>query len=380
MRPRAWGHTYDRAVRFHRSQRGAYIALAVLTLLWGTNWVAMKFALTDAHPVLFNIERTWSPSPRSSSRWWSCGGRSCRSRGPRSPSHGLFQTAVNMGSTTMAVASGGAGRAVRPGVHDAVLDGAPRLARAGRARPRPAVGGARPRARGLTLVVAPWHWQGDIASKGWAVLSGFGWAAGTVAMKYFQRAHASTCSISSRGRCCSGVLPLSLLPVFLSLPDTNWSGTYVGLLLWTGGAQLGSRVPAVDRHPALSDGGTASLNMLAIPVIALLSSMAVFGERLSESEWIGIGCIGIGLVVIRERLACEPPRRAGTARADPARGRLAPDEHGLPAPRTSPSSGSIAASRRSRLAPAPLALARRHRARRFSARAHGTRCSRIPSR
>ena len=44
--------------------------------------------------------------------------------------------------------------------------------------------------------------------------------------------------------------------------------------------------------------GTASLNMLAIPVIALLSSMAVFGERLSESEWIGIGCIGLGLAVI----------------------------------------------------------------------------------
>ena len=35
--------------------------------------------------------------------------------------------------------------------------------------------------------------------------------------------------------------------------------------------------------------GTASLNMLAIPVIALLSSMAVFGERLDGSEWIGIG-------------------------------------------------------------------------------------------
>ena len=47
--------------------------------------------------------------------------------------------------------------------------------------------------------------------------------------------------------------------------------------------------------------GTASLNMFAIPVIALVSSMAVFGERLSTSEWIGIGCIGAGLAIISLR-------------------------------------------------------------------------------
>jgi drug/metabolite transporter (DMT)-like permease len=38
--------------------------------------------------------------------------------------------------------------------------------------------------------------------------------------------------------------------------------------------------------------------MFAIPVIALLSSMAVFGERLSRNEWFGIGCIGAGLALI----------------------------------------------------------------------------------
>jgi len=42
-------------------------------------------------------------------------------------------------------------------------------------------------AGGLVLTVAPWSWHGDLAPKAWAVLSGFGWAAGTVAVKYFQR-------------------------------------------------------------------------------------------------------------------------------------------------------------------------------------------------
>ena len=42
----------------------------------------------------------------------------------------------------------------------------------------------------------------------------------------------------------------------------------------------------------------ASLNLFAIPLIALLCSMAVFGERLTASEWAGIACIGAGLAVL----------------------------------------------------------------------------------
>lgn len=47
--------------------------------------------------------------------------------------------------------------------------------------------------------------------------------------------------------------------------------------------------------------GTASLNMFAIPVIALVASMLVFGEALSRNEWLGIGAIGLGLVIITVR-------------------------------------------------------------------------------
>ena len=34
-----------------RSRRGAYVALAALTLIWGMNWMAMKFGLRYAHRV-----------------------------------------------------------------------------------------------------------------------------------------------------------------------------------------------------------------------------------------------------------------------------------------------------------------------------------------
>ena len=33
--------------------------LALLTLVWGLNWIAMKLALLHAHPVVFNVQRTW---------------------------------------------------------------------------------------------------------------------------------------------------------------------------------------------------------------------------------------------------------------------------------------------------------------------------------
>ena len=41
------------------SRRGAYVALAVLTSVWGANWVMMKLALEGADPVVFNVQRTW---------------------------------------------------------------------------------------------------------------------------------------------------------------------------------------------------------------------------------------------------------------------------------------------------------------------------------
>jgi len=92
-----------------------------------------------------------------------------------------------------------------------------------------------------------------------------------------------------------------LLPLAVPLPEVQWSATYVLLLLWTGA--LASAFGFVLWIGVLRflTAGTASLNMLAIPVIALLSSMLVFGERLAPGEWAGIGCIGVGLALVSLR-------------------------------------------------------------------------------
>ena len=282
---------------FH-SRRGAYAALVLLTLIWGSNWIVMKFALQYAHPVVLNVQRIWlavlalfavlvmQRRPLLPESWIAIAVT------------GLFQTTMNSGSTTVALAEGGAGRTsvltftmpfwtlliAWPVLHERV-----------KGSQWFAIGFA---LAGLALVVEPWNWQGNIGPKLWAVLSGFGWAAGSVATKYFQRARPFDPLNFLAWQMLAGVIPLTLLPLALPFPATSWSAIYaallvyiavismaLGFLLWIGVLRV---LPA----------GTASLNMFAIPVIALLSSMVVFDERLTRSEWAGIACIGIGLAIV----------------------------------------------------------------------------------
>jgi drug/metabolite transporter (DMT)-like permease len=281
-----------------QSRRGAYIALAFLTLIWGSNWVAMKLALQSADPVILNVQRTWlAVLVLFAVLFWR--------RGRLLPESwlavivtGIFQTTINFGSTTMALAGGGAGRTsvlvftmpfwtlllAWPVLHERVkgyqwLAVACALA-------------------GMVLLVEPWQWHGELAPKLWAVLSGFGWAAGTIATKYFQRGQRFDALNFIAWQMLLGVLPLTVLPFVLDLPATQWSATYLLLLIQVGAIStaLGFLlwIAVLRWLPA----GTASLNIFAIPVIALLSSMAVFGERLTRNEWIGIGCIGAGLAII----------------------------------------------------------------------------------
>jgi drug/metabolite transporter (DMT)-like permease len=280
------------------SRRAAYVALVALTLIWGSNWAVMKFALSRADPVVFNVQRTWLAIavlfaaiawqrrlawPEA---WWPV------------LVTGFFQTTVNFGATTMAVASGGAGRAsvlVFTMPFWTLLIAWPVLHERVRGARWFAVAFA---FAGLALVVAPWNWQGGLASKLWAVLSGFGWAAGTVATKYFQRKHRLDMLGFVAWQMVIGVIPLTLLPGLFDFRPTEWSLPFVAALCFTGAISTGLGFViwiAVLRHlPA----GTASLNMFAIPVIALVSSMAIFGERLTIVEWAGIACLGVGLAIL----------------------------------------------------------------------------------
>lgn len=281
------------------SRRGAYVALAALTAVWGMNWLAMKLALADADPVVLNVQRTWVAIAVLFAAM-------AAMRTPLAPQAswtaiavtGFFQTTVNFGATTMALAGGGAGRT------SVLVFTMPfwtlviaRVVLGERVRGAQWLAVACAFA-GLVLVVAPWDWRGGLAPKLWATLSGLGWAAGTVATKHFQRERPSDPVNFVAWQMLAGVLPLTLLPLAFDLAPTRWSVAQAALLVYIGAVSTAFGFLlwiAVLKHlPA----GTASLNTFAIPPIALVSSMAVFGERLAPSEWAGIALIGAGLAIL----------------------------------------------------------------------------------
>ncbi len=261
----------------------------------------MKFALARADPIVYNVQRTWvAVAALFAVLAWQR-----RRFLPESwiavIVTGLFQTTINMGSTAMALADGGVGRTsvlVFTMPFWTLLLAWPVLGERVRGTQWFAIAFA---LAGLALVVEPWNWHGESRPKLWAVLSGFGWAAGTIAMKYFQRTRGFDMLNFIAWQMLIGVVPLSLLPLAIPLPATQWSATYVMLLVWTGPVSTAGGFLLWIAVLRFLPAGTASLNILAIPVIALLSSMLVFGERLAPGEWAGIGCLGIGLIIISLR-------------------------------------------------------------------------------
>jgi len=283
------------------SKRAAYGALIILTLIWGMNWMAMKFGLQYAHPVIYNIERTivaialvfavlfWERRPLKPESWMAV------------IVTGFFQTTINFGATTMALAGGGAGRTavlVFTMPFWTMLIAWPVLHERVRGSQWLAVGFA---LAGLVLVVEPWNWRGELAPKLWATLSGFGWAAGTVATKYFQRHQRLDMLNLIAWQMVTGIIPICLIPLVWPLPPAQWNGIYVSALLYAGVIATGIGFILWTAILAWLPAGTASLNMFAIPVIALVSSMLVFGERLTAAEWLGIALIGAGLAIVSVR-------------------------------------------------------------------------------
>ena len=298
------------------SRRAAYAALAMLTLVWGFNWIAMKAALLHANPLAFNVERTWLAIAALIVVLLARRGRIWPQSWLAVIVTGFFQTTINFGSTIMAVAAGGAGRAsvlVFTMPFWTLLIAWPVLHE--RVRPLQLVAIALAVA-GLVLTVAPWAWEGDLAPKAWAVLSGFGWAAGTVAVKYFQRDEEFDMLTLITWQMVVGIAPLTILAWLAGAPSMSWTLSQGMLLFFVGViATAGGFLAWMEVLRWLS-AGTASLNMLVIPVIALLSSMAVFGETLAANEWAGIALIGCGLAGITA-IGIAGGRRARMLPADP---------------------------------------------------------------
>jgi drug/metabolite transporter (DMT)-like permease len=303
----------------------ALLALPVVPILWGYNWVVMKSGVAYMAPFEFaawrfipagllllgilalarrpvlvrGMDRVAWARPMASVAW-----------------AGILQTAVNTALSLFALAQGPAGRAAllcytMP--FWVVLLGWPLL----RERPgRIQVAALVAAAAGLALVFAAGAGaQRNLAAVVLATLSGLAWAWGTVlTRRLLVEHHADPLAVAAWQMIFGGVVLAAAALVVPGRPAT-WSpylvfavlyeilpATAVAWVLWT----------ALLRHVSA---GVASLAILATPLVGLLASALQLGERPRGLEAAGLASLVVALVLVGP-LAVRQARR-GAANLPP---------------------------------------------------------------
>ena len=278
--------------------QAATLALALLSLIWGYNWVIMKLALRDAGAFEFAALRTAL-------------GAAClfalliAMRRPLRPGNirlvlllGLLQTTGFIGLTVWALESGAVGKsAVLAYIMPfwVLLLAWPLLHEKIRGMQWLAVCAA---LTGLLLLLQPWSLHGNTLSMLLAVLAGVCWAASAIVAKKLQQ-HAKTDVLSvTAWQMLLGGVPLVLIALAAPGPAIHWSGYFVGALAYN--AILASALAwllwlyALNHLPA----GSASLGMLATPAISVLTAGVQLNERPTTMELFGMLLIGAALTLV----------------------------------------------------------------------------------
>ena len=283
-------------------QRSALAALAILSLIWGFNWIVMKSVLAFVGPLTFSAMRyvfgtailflvlrlrgeTLAPTPWRDTLLI-----------------GLAQTTGFQILVQFALIPGGAGKT-------ALL-----------AYTMPfwviplawALLGDRPAARqwlwiacaalGLVLVLEPWRAQVGLLSALLALGGGMCWAVGTVLSKrLFQRAAISPLRLTA-WQMLYGTLVIVALALCLHERATEWSPQLIGALVYNGVLSSGLAwalwLFIVQRLPA----NVAGLASLITPLVGVLCAWLLLHEQPDPAETAGIAVIGIALFgVLRPR-------------------------------------------------------------------------------
>jgi len=290
------------------AQRSALVALAILSLIWGFNWIVMKSVLAFVGPLTFSAMRyvfgtavlfgvlalrgeTLQPTPWRDTLLI-----------------GLAQTTGFQILVQFALISGGAGKT-------ALL-----------AYTMPfwviplawALLGDRPGARqwlwialaaaGLFLVLEPWRTQVSFLSAVLALGGGVCWAIGTVLSKrLFQRAAISPLRLTA-WQMLYGTVFIVALALCLHERATQWSPLLIGALVYNGVLSSGLAwalwLFIVQRLPA----NVAGLASLITPLVGVLCAWVLLNERPDAAEAAGIVVIGVALFGVLRPQNRQAPR------------------------------------------------------------------------
>lgn len=166
---------------------------------------------------------------------------------------------------------------------------------------------------GLLLIIEPWNMHTSLFSKFLGVLAALCWAIGTVLVKRLRAKQKVDLLSLTTWQMLIGAVPLVLLATVVPEHATDWSPTYIGILIFM--AVISTAlcwwlwISLLDRVPAWE----ASLSVLGTPVVALISGRMMLGEDFRVSEITGIVLIGTGLALL-SLIGWLASKRSGLAR------------------------------------------------------------------
>jgi drug/metabolite transporter (DMT)-like permease len=272
--------------------------LAVLSIIWGYNWIIMKEAGNYAGPFQFAALRTvfgalslfivllWRrQSLRLVAPGWTL-------------LLGLLQTAGFTALSQWALVSGGAGKTAVlaytmpfwilllawPLLHERLR---------GWQWPAVIVAGA-----GLVLILEPWHGQGTLFSDVLAIGSGLVWAASAIVAKMLRARRTVDLLSLTAWQMLFGAAVLVVIALVVPAPPMIVGAYLVGAVAFI--AVFGTALAwlmwlyVLDKLPA----SMAGMGSLAIPAIGVLAAWIQLGERPSTTELAGMLAIGGGLALL----------------------------------------------------------------------------------
>lgn len=291
--------------------RRALLALLVLSLIWGYNWVVMKEVARLASPLDFSAIRTVLGAAALFATMRVLGRPMRRIPGRDVVLLGLLQTAAFTLLIQWALVHGGAGKTAVL-VYTMPFWLAPLATwllgeRIDRGQ-WVATGVA---AAGLVMILEPWSMGGSAFSNLLAMGGGLCWALATIVAKRLrlrQRQAVDLLALTawqmlfgSIVLCAAALLvpsrPIDATPYFYgALAFNALFATGLAWLLW---------LYVLQHLPA----AVAGLSALGIPAIGVLSGWLQLGERPSPAELAGMGLIGLALALISLAGLHRPPSR-----------------------------------------------------------------------
>lgn len=276
----------------------AFTALAVLALVWGYNWVAMKVALGYAPPFSFSALRASGSALVLFLPLVVFGKPLLPKARVQLVSLAFLQTFGFMALASFALSLGNAGKATIlaytmpfwvlilavPWLGEKLTRGKLVVAAMGLV--------------GVLLIFSPWRTHPDLASLALAAGAGFLWAVAVIVFKRVRLQNTWELLTFNAWQMLLGAIPLGIVAILLPQPPIQWTvpfalslaysilmGTSLAWFLW---------LFVLSRMPA----GLSGLSALIIPVVGVVAAWLQLGERPHIWEGMGIVIIVAGLAVL----------------------------------------------------------------------------------